>query len=204
MNIMRKTLRRNLSQRFIRPLLFSLAMVLSGPFLHANEVDIGIFQSGSNEVEIRLRPDFEITAGTNITNIQYTVRWPVSQPGISQLNLINPYNISFGAQYIQNGYVYQSFATSAIIPIGTTINPSEEVVISSFEYPGGALYFELINDTFTDTQNISFYIELDGFGFDVTGEIYRQMAYLPVASWSLLLLFTMMLAFAVFRFRKLI
>lgn len=201
---MKKIIRHILKQTIIKPLLYSLVLVFSVPLLHANEVDIGIFQSGPNEVEIRMRPDFEIPVGTNITNLQYTVRWPVSQPGISQLNLINPYNIPFGAQYTHNGFVYQNFIITIPITIGTTINASEEVVISTFEFPGGALYFELVNDAFTDMQNISFYIELDGFSFDNTGTIYRQMAFLPVAAWSILLLFTLLLAFTVFRFSKMI
>lgn len=180
-------------------------MVLSVPMLRANEVDIGIFQSGSNEIEIRLRPDFEIPAGTNITSLQYTVRWPDDRPGISQLNLITPFDIPFGAQYTHNGFVYQNFITTIPITIGITINASEEVVISTFEFPSGSSYFELINDTFTDDENISFYIEVVGFGgANNSGIIYRQLAFLPLASWSILLLFTLLLGFTVFRFRKLI
>ena len=201
-----KTMKRPLKQKFVHYLLVCLALVFSSHALMAQQVDIGIFQSESNpnEIEIRIRPDFLINSGETITNIQYTVRWRTTDPGIDALNNVAPYNIPFGVQLTDDGFIYQNFVTAANITVPDDIDPMEEVVISTFTYTGGAFYFEIINDQFTIDNNIDFYFEL-GFGAVIaTGDIYKAIVSIPLAAWSMFLLFIMMLAFVFYRFRKLI
>ena len=200
-------MKRPLIQKFVHYLLVCLALVFSSHALMAQQVDIGIFQSESNpnEIEIRIRPDFLINSGETITNIQYTVRWRTTDPGIDALNNVAPYNIPFGVQLTDDGFIYQNFVTAANITVPDDIDPMEEVVISTFTYTGGAFYFEIINDQFTSDNNIDYYFEFDsGTVIGDTGIIYRAIVSIPLAAWSMFLLFGMMLAFVVYRFRKLI
>ena len=201
-----KTMKRPVKQKSFHYLLVCLALVFSSHALMADQVDIGIFKSESNpnEIEIRMRPDFTIDAGETITNIQYTIRWRTTDPDITTLNLVTPYNIPYGAQFTNDGYIYQNFVTAATIEVTDNIDPMDEVVISTFTYPGGAMYFEIINDQFTIDNEIEYYFEMALTPPDVTGIIYRPIVSIPLALWGLILGFGMMLAFVIYRFRKLI
>ena len=201
-----KTMKRPLKQQFVHYLLVCLALVFSSHTLTAQQVDIGIFKSETdpNQIEIRIRPDFPIETTDAITEIRYTVRWRTTDPGIDALSFVNPFNIDYSIQppITEDGYIYQTFIQDNPIALLEDVASMEEVVISTFTYPGGAMYFEIINDQVTSNNNIDYYFELNGS--DVTGDIYRAIVSIPLAAWSMFLLFIMMLAFVFYRFRKLI
>ena len=142
-------------------------------------IDIGINEavSPANTIEIKLRPTFTINSNDNITGILFTVRW--ADPTIAiTANYVPPlFIMPAGPPILSNGYYYVVFAAVPFVPIGTTINAGSEFLIASFSYIGGACSsFEIVNDSWTATNNSNVYIEFKGN--DATGIIYRPVANL--------------------------
>jgi hypothetical protein len=142
-------------------------------------IDIGIFEAPTppNKIEVKLRPDFQIDPIETISGILYTLRW--EDPTISLLmDYIPPYFIApQGGPELYNGYYYQVFAAVPFSPVGLTINPGDEILISSFSFTGGACsYFEIIEDDWTVANNGGVYLEF--LGDEVTGIIYEPIAQL--------------------------
>lgn len=152
-----------------------LVIFLAGTFLHAASIDIGIFEAEeNNKVEIRLKPDFEINTNQTISSILYTLKW--DDPSVSfSLNYIFPYLvIADGDAVYHNGYVYQVFVAIPMNPVGETILPGDEMIVSAFTYTGGdCTFFEIAMDDWTAANNGDYYCALQGT--DVTGIIYESI-----------------------------
>ena len=162
-------------------LFFSLLFALVSQIIFAQygNIDIGIFEATSpaNTIQVKLRPDFQIDPIETISGILYTVRW--EDPTISiTMNYISPYFVApQGSPVLYNGHYYQVFATVPFAPVGSTINPGDEVLISSFSFTGGACsYFEIIENDWTIAHNGGVYLEF--LGTEVTGIIYKPIVQL--------------------------
>lgn len=140
--------------------------------LYADQIDIGIVESTTipGQIDIKIRPDFDIYTPQTITAILYTVRW--DDPSISiNTQSFYPFFIShIGLPEEYNGYYYQSFAA---IPFNSVaINANQEFLASSFTYTNGdCATFEIIEDEWTQANNGNLYLEF--IGTDVSGIIYH-------------------------------
>jgi hypothetical protein len=142
-------------------------------FVLANQIDIGIFASTAlpNNIEIRVRPDFNISSIQTITGILYTVRWDDPTITITPQYVFPFFIAPQGAPVLYNGYYYQVFAAVPMTPLG--MNANQEYIISSFNYTNGdCATFEIIEDSWTQANNGNVYLEL--VGLEVTGIIYQR------------------------------
>ncbi|MCD4732599.1 MAG: hypothetical protein K8R74_18515, partial [Bacteroidales bacterium] len=140
--------------------------------IFANQIDIGIFESQTvpDQIEVKIRPDFNIQANETVTAILYTVRW--DDPSISiTTQYIYPFFVApQGSPVEYNGYYYQVFAAVPMIAI--PMNALEEYLVSSFTYTDGeCANFEIIEDEWTQSNNGNVYLEF--IGVEVTGIIYE-------------------------------
>jgi hypothetical protein len=140
--------------------------------IQANQIDIGIFASSTvpKKMEIRIRPDFNISSIQTVTGILYTVRW--DDPSITiTTQYVSPFNLApQGSPAFYNGYYYQVFAAVPMTPMA--MNANQEYLISTFTYTNGdCAKFEIINDSWTQSHNGNVYFEL--VGIEVTGIIYQ-------------------------------
>jgi hypothetical protein len=158
--------------------LIILLLVFSGLIrAKGDQIDIGIFESTtvSNNIEIKIRPDFNISSIQTVTAILYTVRW--NNPFVSiSVQYIFPFFIApQGTPVLHNGYYYQVFAAAPLNPLAMTAN--QEYVISSFTHTNGSCaHFEIIEDDWTAVNNGNFYIEF--LGTEKTGVIYQPGLFL--------------------------
>ncbi len=157
-----------------RILLFALFLSIS-QILNALQIDIGIFQSAPNRMDIRIKPDFTIHANQTFTNIIYTVRWVHPGTTITTIS-IEPYDvIKWGNPVYSNGFYYQRFFAFPSEPVGTSISPGEERLIASFTFSNSPNpYFEVIKNNWTQVNYGNPYFELQGF--NRTGIIYHNYA----------------------------
>lgn len=185
-------------------MLIILSVFFAGGALMAQDkIDIGIFRVASDEVEVRIRPEFDISTDQAFSEIRYTLRWPAtSSLEITELVQVAPYNIDYlnGTDEIIGGFRYRTF--SFISPLWTNFTDNilagEEVVISRIRHTGGSNFvFEIVEEADLVIPNTEYYFEFnclvdDGIGpcglgaIDVTGVIYT-VATFPVATWALLL-----------------
>jgi hypothetical protein len=169
--------RKGWNLRYIYILLIILSSQISlGQY---GAIDIGIFEASSpaNTIEVRLRPDFQIDPIETISGILYTVRW--AEPTITiSTNFVSPYFVApQGTPILFEGYYYQVFAAVPFGAVGITINPGDEILISSFSFTGGSCaFFEIIENGWTIANNGGVYIEF--LGEEVTGVIYEPVAEL--------------------------
>lgn len=183
-----------------------MLMILSvffagGSLMAQDKIDIGIFRVASDEVEVRIRPEFDISTVQAFSEIRYTLRWPAtSSLEITELVQVAPYNIDYlpGTEVLDGGYRYQTFIflSSFVDPFTDNITAGEEVVISRIRHTGGANFvFEIVEEADLVIPNTEYYFEFnclvdDGIGpcglgiEDATGVIYT-VATFPVASWAL-------------------
>lgn len=157
-----------------KQIIFSLIFVFVVNIMFAENIDVGIFESTvtSGQIDIKIRPDFDITEDETITAILYTVRW--DDPSITfTTEFIFPFFISpQGSPEEYNGYYYQVFAA---VPINAqAMEANEEYNASSFTYTDGeCALFEIIEDEWTQANNGNVYFEF--LGEDVTGIIYEPI-----------------------------
>lgn len=138
----------------------------------ANQIDIGIFEAISppKKIEVRIRPDFNISSIQTITAILYTVRWDDPSVTISTQYIYPFFVTPQGAPVLNNGYYYQVFASLPMNAVA--MNANQEYLISSFTYTNGTCAnFEVIENEWTILHNGNVYLEL--IGLEVTGIIYR-------------------------------
>ena len=150
----------------------SLLSVLQG-----NQIDIGIFKSTSvpKKIEIRIRPDFNISSIQTLTGILYTVRWDDPTISITTQNIFPFFVAPQGSPVLYNGHYYQVFA--AVPMIAMAMNANQEYLASSFTFTNGdCSTFEIIEDEWTQANNGNVYLEL--VGTEVTGIIYQAMFFL--------------------------
>ncbi|MDP2401190.1 MAG: hypothetical protein Q8M66_04360 [Actinomycetota bacterium] len=215
-----KTIKTVAKRIITKQLIVFLALAFSGQVLMAvNQIDIGIFTSGATKMEIKIRPDFTINSSHYISEIRYTVRY-LNDPAINitALNPVAPYNIGYAGPAVVVGiFKYQTFIVQpAFVTFGTTINPGEEVLVSSFMYNGApSAYFQIIDDTYTISNNINYFFEIIcddisgpctvvGGTEDVTGIIYQDYASIPVSNWAIFLGIGLIFGFVIIRFRRVI
>jgi hypothetical protein len=172
---------RNIEKRTIRLLLIVFVIAwMSGIHSFANSVgldgksshvEIGIFNTGCGEFEIRAKPSNDLS-GTMVTNIQFTVRWPENT--VNLFNFASAFYMSQqGPVYQSGGYSYAIFTSATPIPINWT-SGNEYVVLTFFHDQSELGYadFNIADDAWTQTNNGLFYFEL--LGIDNTGIIYHQ------------------------------
>jgi hypothetical protein len=153
-------------------LILAFAFASLGFMVQANQIDIGIFASSTvpKKIEIRIRPDFNISSIQTVTGILYTVRW--DDPAIAiATQFIAPFNLApQGAPALYNGHYYQVFAAVPMTPMA--MNANQEYLISTFTFTNGdCSKFEIIEDAWTQSHNGNVYLEL--VGLEVTGIIYH-------------------------------
>ena len=135
-------------------------------------IDIGIFNMATNnEVEVRLRPDFNIT-NNFLTNVQFTISWDSASNVAITPASIPPYLIDpQGTPVHYDGKAYQIFASSPNCILNWS--SGQEYVVLSFAY-SDCVDFEIIKDQWTQINNGDFYVEL--LGIDHTGVFYKPSA----------------------------
>ena len=171
--------------------------------------DIGIFATSSNEIEVYVRPDFDVHEDHVISEIRYTIRWSDPSAEITSLVNVSPYNIDFApaSDIVDGGYRYQTFIVLAgTEEFGTNIPVNEEVLISSFTHtavPGTT--FELATDAMTPLPNTDYFFEMscgiasgpcigpgDPNSVNVRGILYEQeittpAVAVPLSYWSIII-----------------
>lgn len=152
-----------------------LAIFLFGNFisLYADQIDIGIFESATpGQIDIKIRPDFDIYEPQTITAILYTIRW--DDPSVSiTTEYVFPFFLSpQGEPEEYNGHYYLTFAAVPMSSIA--MNANQEYLASSFTFTNGdCTTFEIIEDEWTQANNGNLYLEF--IGTDVTGIIYEPI-----------------------------
>lgn len=177
--------------RLPRILLLSVLMPVAG-LLSAQLpiVDITSVPVGGNQVEVRVRPDAFFDG--LLSSIVFTLRWDASSGitlgSITQSSPQSQYCpiTKSGSEQVSGQYRYQVFVGFGSIPftsLGATWAPGEEVVLCRLNVSGGgAEGVALVNDLWTDQNNASYYLSLNGE--DRTGEIYGITTVLGMGSVS--------------------
>ena len=163
----------------IKKIIFILIITGIGQISFGQTIDIGLFESVTpNTIEVKLRPDFQINPDETISAILYTIAWDNPAIVITPAYYFPYFVAPQGPPVLDNGIYHQVFATVPTIPVGVTINPGDEILVSSFSYTGGdCSYFEIIEDEWTGgTNNGDYYVEF--LGLDVTGIIYEPIVNL--------------------------
>ena len=163
-------------KKFILILIITFIAQIS--FSQYGNIDIAIYESATpNKIEVKIRPDFQISPIETITGILYTVRWADPTITMTTVDYIYPYFVAPQNWADTNGYHYQVFAAVPFNPPPGGINPGQEVLISSFDFTGGSCgSFEIIVDEWTNAVNGNVYLEF--LGTEVTGIIYEPIANL--------------------------
>lgn len=144
--------------------------------LQADQIDIGIFESGGqSKIEIRLRPDFTIQGNQTITAIRYTMKWVDPDINIS-LDYIAPYFVAAIDQPVfYNDHYYQIYLAVPQDSVATAIEAGQERIVSSFSWSGNdCVFFEIVEDEWTQNNNGNIMLELQGN--NKTGIIYEAIA----------------------------
>jgi len=144
-----------------------------------NKIDFGIFASAlPNQMEIRIRPNYNEGGTHFLTNAQLTVKWPLSSgiTSVSSGSPIFPFLLSpQGSPTIDNGYYYQIWATPGGSAISWTAN--QEIVVLTFTFANVPCpQFEIAHDNYV--QNIingDYYMEINGNSL-LTGILYHSSA----------------------------
>lgn len=139
-------------------------------------VDITLVPVSATQVEVRLRPDGDFAEFFAAS--VFTVRWPdgagtlgaiVQSPGVAVYHAV----ARSGLEQVDAGYRYQIFAGfggATMADAGASWTANEEVVLCRLNSTGDPATFQLVNDPWTEANNGSFYISLNGL--DRTGGIY--------------------------------
>ena len=160
-----------------KKIVFCWLLIVIAHMLFAQSIDIGIFEStvASGQIDVKIRPDFDIAEDETVTAILYTIRW--NDPLITiNTEFIYPFFISpQGPPVEYNGYYYQVFGA---VPVNAmAMNANQEYIASSFTYTNGdCARFEIIEDEWTQANNGNVYFEF--LGEDVTGMIYNPVVEL--------------------------
>jgi hypothetical protein len=142
-------------------------------------VDITMVPSGSDQLELRMRPDAYFDG--LFAALVFTVRWESSSaatlsdftptPEVADYNMYPDVSGEMGEA---NGFkylVYAGFGSSSLLSEGQSWTAGEEFVLGHFTIVGGIGDFEIVNDAWTAANNGDYYVSLNGV--DRTGEIYE-------------------------------
>jgi hypothetical protein len=141
-------------------------------------VDITLVPVTAARYEVRIRPDG--TFNGLFSSLVFTLRWSDAsgvtlaefQPTDAMIDL-GIYPAIAGDMVIDGGYRYAAhvaFGTSALVNEGQSWTPGQEVIIGTIDQVGGTTPMEIVNDTWTGSNNSDFFISLNGV--DRTGVIY--------------------------------
>ncbi len=165
---------------------FILIIMCSNVVISQNRIDFGLFYTSTpNQLAVKIRPNYTLSTNQLLTNVQFTIRWPVSS-GITEItsdNPIYPYIMLLQGSTITDGaYYYQIWAT----PGGNTVKwtANAQITIQTFTYTGSICpFFEIAHDAFVqnDTINGDYYIEINGAS-NLTGSIYYTAVPAPTGS----------------------
>ena len=185
-------------------LLVILVLLFSGHMLMAQQVDLGIFPSGNpDEMEIRMRPDFEIEPTDLMSNIVFTIRYPDGQDITIDPDSPFPYDLDLGHGDDDGGFFYQTFDADHSNSFGITIQPGDEVVILTFEYTNAAANdFELTNEADFPGEDTDYYFEINAL--DRTGVFYTLVFPVPLSNLGLYLGILLLVVFFAVRARRMI
>lgn len=139
-----------------------------------NAINIGLFNPECSRFEVRLKPaiDFE----SNITNIQFTLKWP--ENSVEFIDFHSDYKLQQqGPVFSHDGFNYAVFVsvaeTSAGIPIDWQAGEAYVVLTFLHDQSGEGFADILIaDDQWADDNNGLPFVEL--LGADYTGFIYQQ------------------------------
>lgn len=147
-----------------------------------DKTDIGIFESSIQDtLVIKARPNFNLSSPYYITNIVFTIKWPVTSNVTQLVNITSTVNSFFNIQLQQsstnNGYRYQVYAMVGQKFVTWTSGQEYPILEVMVNYPGGdCTTFEISNDAYT--QQI-----LNGlYYFEVVASDYTGIRYHPSVS----------------------
>ena len=162
---------------------FSLAVGLSttlATFAQLPVVDIGLFDNGLGQLEVRLRPDGSFDEF--FSSVVFTIRWDAasganldavvqSAPESNYMPMLKS-----GGEIDDQGYRYQVFAGFGTAPLNAfavTWAPGVEITLMTINVLNGTSIFEIVNDAWTTDPNNNgdFYVSLNGE--DKTGVVYQ-------------------------------
>ena len=147
-------------------------------------VDITVVDNGLGELEVKLRPDN--TFNGLFSALVFTIRWETASGAtlgaVNQTIPVVQYipTSKSGAEQDAAGYRYQIFAGfgfQALSAVGQTWSPGTEYTLLTIPVVGGTSTFEIVNDTWTNTNNGNYYVSLNGE--DQTGVIYTGATGFP-------------------------
>jgi len=198
-------------------LIVSIALLFSGFFLFAQpagQVDLGIFLSSTpaHQVEIRMRPTYDIIATDLLSEIKYTIYWTEPSITVTPGTGIVPFNLAplpfpYAGPVLIDGKYYFTFSALPNVPIGTVISAGTEVIIATFTATTSiAANIYLINDAVTGANNWDYFYEIGGL--DRTGIFYEDTveitpdAVVPLANWPIYLAVLLMVGSVAVLVRK--
>lgn len=172
----------------MRYITFALVSAISGLVsAQLPTVDITLVPVTAARYEVRIRPDG--TFNGLFSSLVFTLRWSDAsgvtlaefQPTAAMIDL-GIYPAIAGDMVIDGGYRYAAhvaFGSSSLAIEGQTWTPGQEVVIGTIDQVGGTSPIEIVNDTWTGTNNSDYFLSLNGV--DRTGVIYgSSTAQLPL------------------------
>lgn len=142
-------------------------------------VDITLTTNGDGDLEVRLRPDGPFDG--IVSTLLFTIRWDAASevnlgsidqpdPAISYIPIVKS-----DAEIDADGYRYQTFSGIGFTPlqwIPTEWTAGEEYLVAVVDVPSGTSEFAIVNDGWTDANNASYFVSLNGY--DRTGIIYAD------------------------------
>lgn len=178
-----------MTRQISKALTLSAALMLGTSAVQAQNVDIGLFQSG-NELEVRVRPSEDFDG--ILSAVVFTVRWERSTgaklQAHAQKSAAGTYiPIAKSGELHEDGpfnyQIYAGFGFDKLSEAGQVWKAGEEYVIATIPYTGKG-EFALVNDGWTaiDENNGNYYISLNGY--DRTGVIYKGVANIASADQS--------------------
>ena len=142
----------------------------AGTLMNGNSttIDAGIFNTSCGNFEVRVKPGVNY-AGTTLTNIQFTIKWPANS-----VNLIN-FASGFGIQqqgpiHVVSGINYAVFVSTPLVSVDWLAGTEYTVLSFSHDQSGvGYADFSLDASAWGLANNGGYYIEL--LGQNLTGSI---------------------------------
>ena len=134
-------------------------------------VDIGIFNTGCADFEVRLKPHVDYPDNA-LTNIQFTIKWPANS--VNLIDLVSGIGLAQqGLTEIVNDTSYAVFVSATNNPLGW-IAETEVTVLTFLHDQSGLGYGDFAIDTYewAVTHNGAYYLEL--YGLDYTGIVYHN------------------------------
>ena len=136
------------------------------------KIDIALVAPSCSDFEVKLRPTENIVG--DITDVQFTVKWPVTSPNVSLSNIVSANLIQQGTTVQSGGFNYAVFAGMDGVAVNWTAGTAYTVL--TFSHDQAAAFgtngdFTIGSDTWTTTNNGVYYAEAT---WNVTGTNYAN------------------------------